>query len=117
MFSPAALLTQTLEYTAESGISHYEKFVSAARRYQQQLAVYLDSKYPLDKVNPVNRDKTDPLVERMKVDFGSIPKFEDRTAPLSEAAGPVFRCAAVLAFLTIALFAATFVAFLRYDVR
>ncbi len=116
-FSPAALLAQNLECIAESGISHYEKFVSGARRYQQQLATYLDSKYPLDKVNPVNRDKTDPVIARMKLDFGSIPKFEDRTAPLSETAGLVLRCASVLAFLSIALFAATFVAFLRYDVR
>ncbi len=116
-FSPAALLAQTLEGTAASGISHYENFVRSARRYQQQLGTCLDRKYPLDKVNPVDRDKTDPVIEHMKLDFDSIPKFEDQTAPPSEMARPVLRCASIFACITIVLFAATFVSFVRYDVR
>jgi hypothetical protein len=102
-FSPAAMLAQAIEDEAESGISHYEKFVSAARRYRQQLAGYLDSKYPLDKVNPVNREKTD--VARMKLDF--VQSRNSRTARLRWPKRPA--CASLCrgsCVLVIALFAA-----------
>jgi hypothetical protein len=46
-----------------------------------------------------------------------IPKFEDRQVPVSDAAGPVLRSAAILALINVVLFAAAFVSFLRYDVR
>jgi ABC-type transport system involved in multi-copper enzyme maturation permease subunit len=114
---PASLLTEILERTVESGISHYENFLRSARLYRQELANYLDRKYPLDKVHPVNRQTTEPAIARMKLDFGSIPKFEDRPAPASEAAGMVLRGAAILALINVVLFAAAFVSFLRYDVR
>jgi ABC-type transport system involved in multi-copper enzyme maturation permease subunit len=116
-FSPASLLTETLERTVESGTTHYENFLKSARRYQQELANYLDRKYPLDKVHPVNRQTTEPAIARMRLDFGSIPKFEDRPAPASEAAGMVLRSAAILVLINVVLFAAAFVSFLRYDVR
>jgi ABC-type transport system involved in multi-copper enzyme maturation permease subunit len=116
-FSPASLLTEMLEQTVGSGISHYENFLRSARLYQQELAGYLNRKYPLDKVLPLNRQTTDPVVAQMNLDFGSIPKFEDRPAPASEAAGMVLRSAAILALINVVLFAAAFASFLRYDVR
>jgi ABC-type transport system involved in multi-copper enzyme maturation permease subunit len=116
-FSPAGLLAQALENTVGCGINHYEFFLKSARRYQQELASYVDRKYPLDKVSPLNRETTDPVIARMKLDFESIPKFEDRPAPASEAAGPVLRGAAILSLINVVLFAAAFVSFLRYDVR
>ncbi|MGA2261744.1 MAG: ABC transporter permease [Acidobacteriota bacterium] len=116
-FSPAGLLIEALESTVESGITHYENFQKSARRYQQELASYVDRKYPLDKVSPLNRETTDPVIARMKLDFESIPKFEDRQAPVSDAAGPVLRSAGILALINVVLFAAAFVSFLRYDVR
>jgi hypothetical protein len=105
-FSPAGLLNEALESTIESGITDYENFQKSARRYQQELASYVDRKYPLDKVSPLNRETTDPVIARMKLDFESIPKFEDRQAPASEAAGPVLRSAAILALINVVLFAA-----------
>lgn len=117
VFSPSALLTETLERTIGSGIARYENFLKSARRYQQALAVYLDSKYPLDKVGMVNRNTTDAVIARMKLDFDSIPKFEDQPAPVSGAAGAALRGAAILALINVALFVAAIVSFLRYDVR
>lgn len=116
-FSPSALLAGALERIVDSGIAHYESFQKSARRYQQELANYLDSKYPLDKFRPVNRNATDRIITQMKLDFASIPKFEDRPGPASEAAAPILRGAAALLLLNIVLFAAAFVSFLRYDVR
>ncbi|MBZ5497571.1 MAG: ABC transporter permease [Acidobacteriia bacterium] len=117
-FSPAALLTETLERTVESGIPHYENFLKSARRYQIELASYLDSKFPLDKTYPLKRDQaTDRVLGGMQVDFASIPKFEDRPAPASEMAAPLLQNAAILTLINLILFTAAFVSFLRYDVR
>ncbi|RPH34997.1 ABC transporter permease [bacterium] len=116
-FSPSALFAESMESTVESGVLHYNNFLKAARRYQQELAVYLENKYPLDKVHPVDRNVADPIIAGIKLDFGSIPKFADRSARLSEVAPAVIRNAAILALINVVLFAAAFVSFLRYDVR
>ncbi len=116
-FSPTVLLAETLERIVDSGIAHYESFQKAARRYQQDLASYVDSKYPLNKVYPVDRNSTDRIISQMKLDFASIPKFEDRSAPASEASDAALRSGAILALINVVLFASAFVSFLRYDVR
>jgi ABC-type transport system involved in multi-copper enzyme maturation permease subunit len=115
--SPAALLGQALEGITESGLFHYENFLKSARQYREQLGDFLDRKYPLKKVYPQDRNATDPIVSRMKLDFASIPKFEDRFLPIREAVRQSLWSAAVLVLINLVLFGAAYFSFLRYDVR
>ncbi|HYK90351.1 MAG TPA: ABC transporter permease subunit [Acidobacteriota bacterium] len=115
--SPAALLGQTLEGINESGVNHYESFLRSARQYREELGNFLDSKYPLKKVYPLDRNATDRIVVNMHLDFGSIPKFEDRFLPMKEAAGQSLWSAAAMVLMNLLLFGAAYFSFLRYDVR
>jgi ABC-2 type transport system permease protein len=115
--SPAALLGQSLEAITESGMFHYENFLKSARQYREALGDFLDSKYPLKKVYPQDRNATDPIITRMKLDFGSIPKFEDRFLPMREAVRQSLWSAAILVLINLVLFGAAYFSFLRYDVR
>ncbi len=115
--SPAALLGQTLEAVNDSGIYHYRDFLRSARQYREELGNFLDMKYPLKKVYPLDRNATDNVVVNMKLDFASIPKFEDRFVSMRDAAGQSLWSAAALVLINLVLFGAAHFSFLRYDVR
>lgn len=115
--SAAALLGQALEDVTESGVSHYKNFLKSAQQYREELGNFLDSKYPLKKVYPQDRYATDDIVSRMKLEFASIPKFEDRFLPMREAVRHVLWSAGVLMLINMVLFGAAYFSFLRYDVR
>lgn len=115
--SPAALLSHALEGITESGIFHYENFLKSARQYREELGDFLDRKYPLKKVYPQDRNKTNYIVRNMNLDFASIPKFEDRFLPIKEAARQVLWSAGILVLINLVLFGAAYFSFLRYDVR
>jgi ABC-type transport system involved in multi-copper enzyme maturation permease subunit len=115
--SPAALLGQTLEGITESGVCHYESFLKSARQYREELGNFLDRSYPLKKVYPQDRSATDSIVRNMKLDFASIPKFEDRFFPINQVARQLLWSAGVLVLVNFLLFGAAYFSFLRYDVR
>jgi hypothetical protein len=117
MVSPASLLSQALAAVVDSGVGHYAHFLASSRRYRQELESFLDLKYPLKKALPLDRDTTDPIVSAMRLDFDSIPKFEDRFASVRQAAPRWLACLGWLLLVNLALFSASLLSFLRYDVR
>jgi ABC-type transport system involved in multi-copper enzyme maturation permease subunit len=115
--SPAALFSETLEEIAETGVFHYRSFLGEVRRYRETLAEYVSRKFPFDPSTPMHNEKVRQELEKMKLDFDSVPKFEDRFAPAAETSRQALGNAGILALLNLVLFAATYVSFLRYDVR
>lgn len=116
--SPAALFSETLEEIAETGVFHYRNFVSETRRYRETLGEYVSRKFPFDPATPLHNDpNVRQALENMKLDFDSVPKFEDHFAPAAESSRQALGKAGILALINLVLFAATYVSFLRYDVR
>jgi len=116
--SPAALFSETLEEIAETGVFHYRNFLDEIRRYREALGQYVSGKFPFDPATPLRNDpKVDQFMETMKLDFDSVPKFEDHFAPAAETSRQALGKAGILALINLVLFAAAYVSFLRYDVR
>ncbi len=116
--SPAALFSETLEEIAETGVFHYMKFMDEARRYRDTLGEYVSQHFPFDRASPLHRDdNARRVLTDMKLDFASIPKFEDRFSAAADITARVIGKAGILALMNIVLFAAAYLSFLRYDVR
>lgn len=116
--SPTALFSETLEGLTETGVFHYRNFLEAARRYRETLGEYVSQKFPFDKGAPLFKDENAlRVLEQMRLDFASVPKFEDRFAAAADTTGQAVNKAGILALMNLVLFAASYVSFLRYDVR
>lgn len=115
--SPSVLFVDALERVTGSGLVHYASFLQQARRYREAMKTFLNEAYPLDKVHPLDRAVTDPVLRQMTIEFDAIPKFEDRLPWGQEAISGIWWDAGVLVLINLGLFVIAYVAFRRYDVR
>ena len=121
--SPVVVYQRVCEAIAGTGISHCVNLRRQIRQYQEDLYQYVRDE---DRRDPSSLHlvfdelfcaETWKTISHEPVDFDTVPKFQERDLPL----GPSLKAAAwgigLLTVFNLALFAACFVSFLRYDVR
>jgi ABC-type transport system involved in multi-copper enzyme maturation permease subunit len=131
-FSPTACVTFASNRISGTDANLRESFLRSLRRYRDQFNNYADEKI---KENPdkassgvssslsVDEDETGRRIDfsmrvpEFTLNLAGMPKFDIEKEGLAESATAVLPDFAVLALLLIVAFAATFAAFLRYDVR
>lgn len=128
--SPAALFQSAATELSNTGLSHHWNFLENAERYRSTFAAYTYL------ARQANKDKAKPSSEgsastggftisvvftrdysEVPVDTATFPAFVDHWPPLRKSLGRALLDIGLLAFVNILLFVASYVRFLRYDVR
>jgi len=121
--SPTVLYQCASESIAGTGINRFKSLYQQVKRYQQDLKEYVRSK-----------DAEDPeslhllcdhgqaisqwgVISKKPVSFGTVPKFQERDPALAKSLQWAIWDIGLLALFNLVFFAASFVSFLRYDVR
>jgi ABC-type transport system involved in multi-copper enzyme maturation permease subunit len=121
--SPMVLYQQASEAIAGTGIHRCINIWEQISRYKSQLKEYVRSN-DADDPNSLHLLFFDEyLVENWNaisdkpVDFDTVPKFQEKDLALGESLRLAIWDIGLLALLNLVFFAASFVSFLRYDVR
>jgi len=121
--SPAVIYQRASEAIAGTGINHCVSLFQQIKQYQSQLKEYIR-----------NRDRQDPdslhllfdeensvaewnAISKRPVSFDTVPKFQERDLALGQSLKLAIWDIGLLALFNLVFFAASFVSFLRYDVR
>ncbi|MCD6506259.1 DUF3526 domain-containing protein [Candidatus Poribacteria bacterium] len=111
--SPTALYMISIEELAWTGVVHYESFLDGVRDYRRNLRETLLALYPFNPDSFIEDwNKMRPLIQRV-VDYGSIPKFEDKLPEISEILDGVMIRMSVLLLLNGLFFMLSFCFFRR----
>lgn len=124
LISPFACFTNCLEKLIESGTVHYKKFSSQVRNYKLTMRQSLLDNYPVPvKWNSWNRNLYPGVSEAdfqkmlQKIDFESIPKFQEKRTALGTVVNEALPYFLLLVLFNLLFFSGAFVSFIRYDVR
>lgn len=123
--SPTAVYQRASEAVAGVGIGRCTDFYRQAKRYQINLKEFIRSK---DAEDPDSHhlifDEDNSrgafdwrTISKRPVDFGTVPKFDERDLGLGQSLKLAVWDIGLLLLFNLAFFAASFVSFLRYDVR
>lgn len=121
--SPIVLYQRAAEAIAGTGIQRCADLYRQTRHYQDDLRQYI-----------LDQDKDDPnslhllfdnefsvekwtAISKKSVDFAGVPKFEERDRSFAESLRSAVWDVGALALFNVLFFGASFVSFLRYDVR
>jgi hypothetical protein len=121
--SPAVIYQRASEAIAGTGIHRCVDLYGQVKRYYYGLRQYLLAQDAEDPNSLHLLFDLDFAVERWRTfskkpaDFSTVPKFEERDYGLSESLRLAAWDIGVLLLLNLLFFAASFVSFLRYDVR
>ena len=116
--SPTSVFQYASEEVAGSGLPHYVRFLSQARRYRMALRECLLGYYPFDRYHPFVWSRENQEKARgIQVDFERIPKFGDLHVRAGEALREASWDIVLLFLFGVAFFLAAYVSFLRCDVR
>jgi ABC-type transport system involved in multi-copper enzyme maturation permease subunit len=123
--SPAAIYQRASETIARVGVSRIAHLYQQIKRYQENFKEYIRSKdaedseslhllfqFPSEWVA-----KNWHAISHERVDFDSMPKFQEHDLALGESLKLAIWDIGLLMLMNLGLFAAAFVSFLRYDVR
>lgn len=122
-FSPTVLYQRASEALAGTGISRCVNLREQIKDYQASLKQYIRSK---DADDPLSLHLIYPestsaqawrTISHNPVDFAAVPKFQERDLGLGQSLKSAVWDIGLLALFNLVLFAASFVSFLRYDVR
>lgn len=111
------------EAVAGTGINHCVSLLKQIKEYQAELKEYIRSR---DAEDPLSLHLIFPetssaqawrTISHNPVDFDTVPKFQERDLGLGESLRLAVWDIGVLALFNLVFFAASFVSFLRYDVR
>jgi ABC-type transport system involved in multi-copper enzyme maturation permease subunit len=122
-FSPTVLYQCASEAIAGTGITRFKSLYQQVKRYQQDLKEYIRSK---DAEDPESlhllcdhgqaiRDWG--VISKKPVSFDTVPKFQERDLALGQSLKLAIWDIGLLVLFNLVFFAASFVSFLRYDVR
>jgi len=122
-FSPTVLYQCASEVIAGTGINRFKSLYQQVKRYQQDLKEYIRGK---DAEDPESlhllcdhgqaiRDWG--VISKKSVSFDTVPKFQERDLALGESLKLAIWDIGLLALFNLVFFSASFVSFLRYDVR
>jgi ABC-type transport system involved in multi-copper enzyme maturation permease subunit len=121
--SPTVIYQRASETVAGTGINRIVSLQGQIKEYQANLKQYILSK---DAEDPRSLHLLFPeeylvgawrAISHSPVDFATVPKFRERDLGLGESLGLAVWDIGLLALFNLVFFAATFVSFLRYDVR
>jgi len=125
LISPFVCFTVCLEELTESGIVHYKRFFNQIRDYKLTMRQYLLDIYPVSTKwfssdSSKSREENRALrnkIRNMTLDYESIPKFEEKRTEIGTLIYNALSSFLILVLFNILFFTASFVKFLRYDVR
>ena len=121
--SPTAIYLRASESVAGTGIRRFSSLRRQIKRYQENLKQFILSK---DQEDPdslhllfaqENAMENWKAISSEPVDFDTVPQFEEQDLAVGESVRLAIWDICLLALFNMALFAASFVSFLRYDVR
>jgi ABC-type transport system involved in multi-copper enzyme maturation permease subunit len=121
--SPTVIYQRASEAVAGTGISHCVNLYQQIKPYQDNLKQYIrdeDVKDPnsLHLIFPEEScARSWRTISHNPVDFDNVPKFQERDLELSQSLKLAIWDIGLLALFNLVFFAASFVSFLRYDVR
>lgn len=121
--SPTVIYQRASEAVAGTGINHCVNLHEETKQYQASLKEYIRSK---DTEDPNSLHLICPdegsarywkTISHNPVDFDAVPKFQERDFALGQSLQLAIWDIGLLALFNLVFFAASFVSFLRYDVR
>lgn len=121
--SPAVVYQRACEAIAGTGIIHCADLYEQVRRYGADLKEFIRSR---DLEDPLSLHLIGPernmayswrAISHEPVDFDSIPKFQERDLALGQSLKLAIWDIGLLVLFNLVFFAASFVSFLKYDVR
>jgi ABC-type transport system involved in multi-copper enzyme maturation permease subunit len=121
--SPTVIYQRASEAVAGTGINHVVNILRQIREYQAELKEYIRSK---DAEDPLSLHLIFPesssaeawtTISHSPVDFATVPKFQERDLALGRSLKSAIWDIGWLILFNLGLFTASFVSFLRYDVR
>ncbi|MFC1604981.1 ABC transporter permease [Planctomycetota bacterium] len=122
-FSPTVIYQRASEAIVSTGINHIVSLKGQIKEYQAGLKEYIrseDAEDPdsLHLIFPARGEATYwRTISHNPVDFSTVPKFQERDLGLGESLRLAVWDIGVLALFNLVFFAASYVSFLRYDVR
>jgi len=122
-FSPTVIYQRASEAIAGTGINHCVSLLKQIKEYQASLKEYIrgnDAEDPLS-LHLIFPETTSAqawrTISHNPVDFATVPKFQERDIALGQSLKLAVWDIGLLALFNLVFFAASFVSFLRYDVR
>jgi ABC-type transport system involved in multi-copper enzyme maturation permease subunit len=121
--SPLAIYARASEVIAGTGINRCADIYRQIKEYQVVLKEYVRSKdmedpESLHLVNPdLGTARSWKTISHKPVDFDTVPKFQERDLALGEFLKLAIWDIGLLVLFNLVFFAASFVSFLKYDVR
>ena len=121
--SPVAIYQRASQAVAGTGINRCANIYRQMREYQADLKQYIrseDAKDPdsLHLIFPEEQcARSWKTISHNPVDFDTVPKFQERDLALGQSLKLAIWDIGLLALFNLVFFAASFVSFLRYDVR
>jgi len=123
LVSPMVIYQQASEIIAGTGLNRCASLYQQIKRYQEQLKEFI-----------ISEDQKDPdslhilfdfnyavdswrAISKNPVDFDTVPKFQERDLSLGQSVKLAIWDIGLLVLFNLVFFAASFVSFLRYDVR
>ena len=122
-FLPTTIYLNASEAVAGTGLNRFLELHQQIRRYQEDLKEFIRSKDTEDPdslhlLSPEPRTiKHWKTISHKPVDFDRVPKFQERDLALGESLKLAIWDIGLLALFNLVFFVASFVSFLRYDVR
>ena len=113
--SPTVIYNYGMESLARTGFGGHHEFVKAARRYRQQFIEFIKETDSADPSSPHIFYLKEGLSQK-RVPFSSVPRFEQFTNNIS-AVGDILKDFGLLTLFFVVIFLASFLAFLRSEVR
>ena len=121
--SPTVIYQRASETIAGTGINYCVNLQRQIKEYQVNLKEYIrtkDAEDP-DSLHLVNPERSAArswkTISHKAVDFNTVPKFQERDLALGQSLKLVIWDIGLLVLFNLVFFAASFVSFLRYDVR
>jgi len=121
--SPVAIYTRASESIAGTGIIRCEEIYRQVKDYREILKEYVRTKdledpESLHLINPdLSAARSWKTISHKSVDFESIPKFQERDLALGRSLKLAIWDIGLLILFNLVFFTASYVSFLRYDVR
>jgi ABC-type transport system involved in multi-copper enzyme maturation permease subunit len=121
--SPTVIYQRASEAIAGTGINHCVNLYQQIKEYQASLKEYIrtkDAEDP-DSLHLIFPEQSSAsawrAISHNPVDFSSVPKFKERDIALGQSLRLAIWDVGLLVLFNLVFFAASFVSFLRYDVR
>lgn len=114
--SPASLFECSASSLTGTGLFHFQNLWTQVKRYQNEFIDFFKREDMKDEQSYHLYFHPD-YVSNKPVDFGKIPKFEEKETKRAERLKDAIQYAGILAIYNLFLFTLVFFKFLKYDVR